>query len=70
MKIDKIKAEIQEVEELSKVVHIKNLNFDTSETSLNEFFAKVETPRSVKIVRDPKKENKSRGFGFAEFDTV
>ena len=36
-KIDEIEEEKAEVEEISKVVYVKNLNFTTDEQSLSEF---------------------------------
>ena len=63
--IQKMEEEIQEAEEISKVIYIKNLNFETTEDSLTQFLSKVDTPKSVKIIRNAKNNNKSMGYGFA-----
>lgn len=57
-------AEIEE--ELSKIIYVKNLNFDTKEPALQNLFekAQVGTIRSVKIV---KSNGNSQGYGFVEF---
>ncbi|KAL4495586.1 hypothetical protein ABPG72_014055 [Tetrahymena utriculariae] len=53
-------------DELSKILYIKNLSFNTTEATLQGLFekAKVGTIRSVKIV---KSKGQSQGYGFIEF---
>ena len=53
------------MEELSKVVYIKNLNFESVQGELYEILEKIGPVKYAKIVRS--KEGKSMGFGFAEF---
>lgn len=52
--------------EQGNVLFIKNLSFDTSESSLLAFFKKYQ-PSSVKIVKSKTDKNLSAGFGFVEF---
>ncbi|KAL4447005.1 hypothetical protein ABPG74_014977 [Tetrahymena malaccensis] len=58
--------EIEIEDELSKILYIKNLNFNTTESTLQSLFekAKVGTIRSVKIVKN---KGQSQGYGFIEF---
>ncbi|KRX11111.1 hypothetical protein PPERSA_05220 [Pseudocohnilembus persalinus] len=53
--------------QLSKILYVKNLNFDTTEKALEKHFseANVGDLRSVKIVKT--KEGLSSGYGFIEF---
>lgn len=66
--IEKMQEQINEAEEISKVIYIKNLNFQTLESSLTDFLAKIDNPKSTKIIRD--KTGKSMGYGFAEFGST
>jgi len=55
--------------EEQKKLYIGNLNYDTSESDLRGFIeGKGATPAEIKIISD-KYTGKSKGFGFAEFDT-
>jgi len=55
--------------EEQKKLYIGNLNYDTTEDDLKKFIEeKGITPMGIKIISD-KYSGKSKGFGFAEFDT-
>jgi RNA recognition motif-containing protein len=55
--------------EEQKKLYIGNLNFDTNESDLKGFLEeKGVTPKEIKIISD-KYTGKSKGFGFAEFET-
>ena len=43
-KIEDKKEEKDEIEELSKVVYVKNLNFQTDEQALEQFISQVVDP--------------------------
>jgi RNA recognition motif-containing protein len=62
-----VEKEAEEAEELSKVVYMKNLNFETQEAALYEIFEKIAPIKYAKIVKS--KEGKSMGFGFVEYDS-
>ncbi|KAJ8078059.1 hypothetical protein PM082_000265 [Marasmius tenuissimus] len=47
---------------------VGNLSFDFTEAELEDFFTSLKPPKSVKIVRD--REQKSKGFGFVEFEDL
>jgi RNA recognition motif-containing protein len=47
----------------TKKLFVGNLDWDTNEDSLKEFFAKVGTVAEVNIIYD-KVKNRSKGFGF------
>ena len=63
--IESRKQEEEEMEELSKIVYIKNLNFESVEGDLYQMLEKIGPVKYAKIVRN--KDSKSMGFGFAEF---
>ena len=48
-------------------LHIKGLNYKTTETTLHEEFAKFGKIKSCKIIKD-RDTGRSRGFGFIEFE--
>ncbi|MBD3246205.1 MAG: RNA-binding protein [Candidatus Omnitrophica bacterium] len=55
--------------EEQKKLYIGNLNYDTNESDLKGFIEeKGINVQDVKIIRD-KYTSRSKGFGFAEFDT-
>jgi len=55
--------------EEQKKLYIGNLNFDTTESDLRGFIeGKGVTPTDIKIISD-KYTGRSKGFGFAEFET-
>ena len=55
--------------EEQKKLYIGNLSFDTNESDLKGFMEeKGVTPTEIKIISD-KYTGKSKGFGFAEFET-
>jgi len=55
--------------EEQKKLYIGNLNYDTNESDLRGFIEeKGVTPTEVKIISD-KYTGRSKGFGFAEFET-
>ncbi|MFH1772494.1 MAG: RNA-binding protein [Candidatus Omnitrophota bacterium] len=55
--------------EEQKKLYIGNLSYDTSESDLRGFIEeKGVTPTEIKIISD-KYTGKSKGFGFAEFET-
>lgn len=55
--------------EEQKKLYIGNLSFDTTETDLRGFIeGKGVTPTDIKIISD-KYTGRSKGFGFAEFET-
>ena len=55
--------------EEQKKLYIGNLSFDTTESDLRGFLEeKGATPTDIKIISD-KYTGKSKGFGFAEFET-
>ena len=55
--------------EEQKKLYIGNLSYDTSESDLRGFIEeKGITPTEIKIISD-KYTGKSKGFGFAEFET-
>ena len=55
--------------EEQKKLYIGNLSFDTTESDLRGFIEeKGATPTDIKIISD-KYTGKSKGFGFAEFET-
>lgn len=55
--------------EEQKKLYIGNLNYDTNESDLKEFIeGKGITATEVKVISD-KYTGKSKGFGFAEFET-
>lgn len=49
-------------------IYVGNLNFDVSESQLQELFEEYGPVKSVNIVID-KYTNRSRGFGFVEMET-
>ncbi|MCR5218502.1 RNA-binding protein [Treponema sp.] len=52
---------------MSKKVYAGNLNFITTEDSLNAAFSKFGQINSVTIIKD-RDTNQSKGFGFVEFE--
>ena len=46
-------------------MYVSNLSFNTSDSELNELFAKFGTVSSAKVIND-KETGRSRGFGFVE----
>jgi multiple RNA-binding domain-containing protein 1 len=64
-KVEDIKEEIQNEDEICKVVYVKNLNFETEDASLYELFEKIGPIKYARIVKS--KEGKSMGYGFVEF---
>jgi len=55
--------------EEQKKLYIGNLNYDTTESDLRGFIEeKGITPKEIRIISD-KYTGKSKGFGFAEFET-
>jgi len=55
--------------EEQKKLYIGNLSFDTNESDLRGFMEeKGVTPTEIKIISD-KYTGRSKGFGFAEFET-
>ncbi|CAE6087406.1 unnamed protein product [Arabidopsis arenosa] len=57
----------------SNVLHVKNLNFKTSEESLKKHLTELVKQGkilSVKIVKNGKSLPRSSGYGFVEFDSV
>lgn len=55
--------------EEQKKLYIGNLSYETNEGELREFIeTKGVTPTDIKIISD-KYTGKSKGFGFAEFET-
>ena len=55
--------------EEQKKLYIGNLNFDTTEQDIKCFMEeKGITPKDVKVISD-KFSGRSKGFGFAEFET-
>lgn len=47
---------------------VSNLPYETEEINLEPLFERFGPIKSVKVIRD-KDTNKSRGFGFVEFET-
>ncbi|OQS05793.1 RNA-binding protein [Thraustotheca clavata] len=67
-------VEAENVAELDNTLCVKNLNFSTTEKTLQALFEKMGTVRKATIARkkDPKtqKPTLSMGFGFVEFNTA
>ena len=63
---------LEDEEEQTTTLYVKNLNFETTEEKLEEFFGSIGT-KKVTIAKktDPKNPGKmlSRGYGFVEFRT-
>lgn len=64
-RIQKLEKEVEEAEELSRVVYVKNINFQTEEENLAAIFKQIAPIKYAKIVKN--KHGKSMGFGFAEY---
>ena len=54
----------------SNSIFVKNLNFDTTESTLKKHFESVVSVRSVRIPRKGAKKELSMGFGFVEFASI
>lgn len=52
---------------MSKRIYIGNLNFETTEDSLNTTFSKFGSVLSATIIKD-KNTGSSKGFGFVEME--
>ncbi len=52
---------------MSKKIYVGNLNYDTTETQLNELFSGYGTVVSANIITD-KFTDRSKGFGFVEME--
>lgn len=52
---------------MSKKIYVGNLNYDTTETQLNELFSGYGTVMSANIITD-KFTDRSKGFGFVEME--
>ena len=48
---------------------IANLDYETTESDIREFFQEVGRPTVINIIQD-KKTNKPKGFGFITLDTM
>jgi len=53
---------------MAKRLYVGNLSYDTTETSLRDFFAPMGEVSSVTIVTD-RMSGRSKGFGFVEMET-
>ena len=53
---------------MSKKLYIGSLSYDSTENSLQDFFAKVGKVESVAIIKD-RISGRSKGFGFVEMST-
>ena len=54
---------------MSKKVFVAKINFQTTEETLKEYFEKVGTVESAKIIKDYE-SGRSKGFGFVEFSSA
>ena len=54
----------------SNSIFVKNINFDTTESTLKKHFESVVSVRSVRIPRKGAKKELSMGFGFVEFASI
>jgi RNA recognition motif-containing protein len=52
---------------MSKKMYVGNMNYSTTEETLNTLFAEFGSVTSVKIITEPV-TNRSRGFGFVEME--
>lgn len=50
-------------------IYVGNLNFKTSEESLNQLFGQYGTVHSVKLISD-RQTGRRKGFGFVEMDNA
>jgi RNA recognition motif-containing protein len=48
---------------------VGSLSYNTTDASLQDFFATVGTVVSAKVILDRDKDNRSKGFGFVEMAT-
>jgi len=53
---------------VNKKLYVGNLDYNTTEDSLKDFFSKAGTVESATLVKD-KRSGRSKGFGFVEMAT-